>query len=448
MGRSAGGGWLKYLYVETYGCQMNVADTELLFGVLGKEGYAPTDEPSKADVMLVNTCAVRDNAEQRVIGRLGELKRFKRPGVVLGTVGCMAQRLGQQLLEDVPHVDLVIGPDGYRALPDLIEGALAGDRAADVDFKTWEHYEDIAPQREIGSKAFVTIQRGCDYRCTFCIVPMTRGRERSRKLSDVLAEVESLARRGVSEITLLGQTVNSYNDGERDFADMLYEVGAVAGIRRVRFTSPHPNDFSNRVIEAMAAVPTVCEHVHLPVQSGSSRVLKLMGRKYDREGYLRCVEQLRRSIPDIAISTDIIVGFPGETEAEFLETESLVREVGFDDAFTFKYSQRDGTGAVRLPDQVPEEVKGERLERIISTVREVACSRNMGLIGVKVEVLAEGMARRGELIQSRTRGNKVVLIDGPAELIGSYLTVRLTGTTGATFTGVPTPTGKELAIVG
>ena len=439
---------MKHLYVETYGCQMNVADTELMFGVLGKVGYVPTDDPGKADVMLVNTCAVRDNAERRVIGRLGELKRYKRPGVVLGTVGCMAQRLGQQLLDEVPQVDLVIGPDGYRALPELIDNAVRGDRTAEVEFRSWEHYEDLAPQREAGSKAFVTIQRGCDYRCTFCIVPMTRGRERSRKLADVAAEVEALVQRGVSEVTLLGQTVNSYHDDEHDFADLLHRVGGIAGIRGVRFTSPHPNDFNHRVIEAMATVPTVCEHVHLPVQSGSSRVLKLMGRRYDRSGYQKCVERLRHAIPGLVISTDIIVGFPGETDEEFLATDSLVRDVGFDDAFTFKYSQRDGTGAVRLSDQVPEAVKGERLERIISTVREVACKKNIGLLGTKVEVLVEGMARRGELLQSRTRTNKVVLIDGPAEWIGSYLTVRLTGTTGATFTGVPTPTGKELAIVG
>ncbi len=439
---------MKHLYVETYGCQMNVADSELMFGILAEVGYSPTEDPGAADVLLVNTCAVRDNAEQRVIGRLGELKRYKRPGVVLGTVGCMAQRLGQQLLDQVPYVDLVIGPDGYRALPELIERAEGGDRMAEVEFKAWEHYEDVQPQRPTSCKAFVTIQRGCDYRCTFCIVPMTRGRERSRRLLDVVAEVEALVEGGVSEVTLLGQTVNSYHDDGSDFADLLREVGHIPGIHRVRFTSPHPNDFSDAVIEAMASVATVCEHVHLPVQSGSSRVLKLMGRRYDRNGYIDCVDRLRRAIPELAISTDIIVGFPGETDEEFLETDNLVREVGFDDAFTFKYSQRKGTGAVRLKHQVPEAVKGERLERIIGTVREVACIKNIGMIGASVEVLVEGVARRGELLQSRTRSNKVVLIDGPAEWIGTYLTVRLTGTTGATFTGVPTSTGKELAIVG
>ncbi|UCG87408.1 MAG: tRNA (N6-isopentenyl adenosine(37)-C2)-methylthiotransferase MiaB [Gemmatimonadota bacterium] len=436
------------LYVETYGCQMNVADTELICGLLAGEGFESTTDPSRADVLLVNTCAVRDNAEQRVIGRLSELRRYKRPGIVLGVVGCMAQRLGQQLLDRVSHVDLVIGPDGYRALPELIEGARRGNRATETRFKAWEHYEDVPALRGDGPRAFVTVQRGCDYRCTFCVVPITRGRERSRRLADVVAEVENLVDHGISEVTLLGQTVNSYNDGQHDFADLLSAVGTVEGIRRVRYTSPHPNDFSERVLLAMATVPTVCEHVHLPVQSGSSHILKRMGRRYDRRQYEECVANLRRSIPNLAITTDIIVGFPGETEEDFLATESLVRQIGFDDAFTFKYSQREGTGAVRLPAQVPEATKGERLERIIATVREIACSRNLQLIGSREEVLVEGLARRGELLQSRTRANKVVLISGPAEWIGSYLTVRLTGTTGATFTGVPSAAGKELTIVG
>ncbi len=440
---------MKRVYIETYGCQMNVADTELILGGLGREGYEVTDDPAAADVMLINTCAVRDNAEQRVIGRMGELKRHKRPGVVLGVVGCMAQRLGTRLLDAAPHVDLVVGPDGYRGLPELIAGAAAGGRAADVEFKSWEHYEDI-PAERTGNRvgAFVTVQRGCDYRCTFCIVPMTRGRERSRNLSDVVREVEDLAARGTTEVTLLGQTVNSYRDGEHDFADLLEVVGTVAGISRLRFTSPYPNDFSPRVVEAMARVESVCEHVHLPVQSGSSAVLKRMGRRYTREQYLECVERLRSAVPDLAITTDIIVGFPGETDEDFLQTETLVREVGFDEAFTFRYSPREGTGAVRLPDPVPEEVAGERLERIIAVVRDVARRKNIQLVGTTQEVLVEKVARRGGLLQSRTRSNKIVLVEGPPEWIGSYHTVRISGTTGATFTAVPAQTGRELAIVG
>ena len=437
---------MKRVYIETYGCQMNVADTDLIVGLLGRSGYTATDSPDEADVILVNTCAVRDNAEQRVYGRVGELKRYKRPGDVMGIVGCMAQRLGRNLLDRVPHVDFVAGPDGYRTLPELILRAGGGERSAEVGFKSWEHYEDVptAPSNRV--RAFVTVQRGCNYRCTFCVVPMTRGPERSRKLADVVREVERVAASGTTEVTLLGQTVNSYHDGTRDFADLLRAVGEVDGIRRVRFTSPHPNDFSHRVIEAMAQVPEVCEHVHLPVQSGSSRVLKRMLRRYTRESYLECVDRLRAAVPDLAITTDIIVGFPGETEDDFLATDSLVREVQFDDAFTFKYSVRDGTPAVKIREHVPDELAGERLERLIGTVREVARRRNANLVGSTHEVLVEKEARRGGLLQSRTRANKVVLIEGSAETIGSYRRVRLTGTTGSTFTGVPVA-GRELAVL-
>jgi tRNA-2-methylthio-N6-dimethylallyladenosine synthase len=361
----------------------------------------------------------------------------------------MAQRLGTRLLERAPHVDLVVGPDGYRGLAELIAAARGGARAADVAFKAWEHYEDVEAVRpEEGASAFVTVQRGCDYRCTFCVVPMTRGPERSRTLGDVVREVEGLAAHGVTEVTLLGQTVNSYHDGQSDFADLLRAVGGVPGIRRVRFTSPHPNDFSDRVVAAMAEVPAVCEHVHLPVQSGSSRVLKRMLRRYTREQYLDCVARLRRAIPGIALTTDIIVGFPGETEADFADTEALVRAVGFDDAYTFKYSPRDGTAALKIKDQVPDVVAGERLERLIGTVRAVARRKNVGLVGSTHEVLVEKEARRGGLLQSRTRTNKVALVPGPAGWIGTYRTVRFTGTTGATFTAMPVTASRELLVVG
>ena len=439
---------MKRVYVETYGCQMNVADTELILGLLGRDGYVVTDTPAEADVILVNTCAIRDNAEQRIYGRVGELKRHKRAGGVLGVVGCMAQRLGAGLLDSVPHVDLVVGPDGYRALPELIHRAAVGERAVDVEFRSWEHYEDVPAVHTNRVSAFVTVQRGCNYRCTFCIVPMTRGPERSRNLTDVVREVEGLARGGVTEVTLLGQTVNSYHDGMHDFADLLRRVASVDGIRRLRFTSPHPNDFSQRVVDAMAEVREVCEHVHLPVQSGASRVLKRMLRRYSRESYLACVDRLRTVIPDLAVTTDIIVGFPGETEEDFLETESLVREVQFDDAFTFKYSVRDGTPAVKIKDHVRDDVAGERLERIIDTVRRIARSKNAGLVGTTHEVLVAKRARRGELLQSRTRTNKVVLIEGTLDLVSSYQHVRLTGTTGSTFTGVPVAVRRELAVIG
>jgi len=368
---------------------------------------------------------------------MGELKRYKRPGDVLGVVGCMAQRLGPKLLERVPQVDLVIGPDGYRGLPELIARARDGQRAAEVTFKEWEHYEDVPPVRANAISAFVTVQRGCDYRCTFCIVPMTRGPERSRKLADVVAEVTRLAVDGTTEVTLLGQTVNSYHDGEHDFAALLRAVGAVAGIRRVRFTSPYPTDFTPAVLAAMAETPAVCEHVHLPVQRGSSRTLKRMLRRYDRERYLEVVAALRAAVPGIALSTDLIVGFPGETEADFQETLSLVEHVEFDDAYTFKYSVREGTPAVRIKDHVAEEIKTERIGRLISAVRRVARRKNMGLVGSTQEVLVEGRAKRGELLQARTRTNKIALLEGPADWIGTYRQVRFTGTTGSTFTAWP-----------
>ena len=434
------------IYIETYGCQMNVSDSELMLGVLGRDGYVRTDDPALADVLLVNTCAVRDHAEQKVLSRLGELKVYKRRDTVLGVVGCMAQRLGPRLLERVPQVDLVIGPDGYGGLPELIARARAGERAVQVEFKSWEHYEDVPPLRDRAVSAFVTVQRGCDYRCTFCIVPMTRGPERSRKLADVVREVEGLAAGGTTEVTLLGQTVNSYTDGEHDFADLVRAVGAVAGLRRLRFTSPYPTDFTDRVLAALAETPTVCEHVHLPVQSGSSRVLKRMLRRYDRARYLDVVAALRRALPGIALTTDIIVGFPGETEQDFQETVSLVEQVGYDDAFTFKYSPREGTPATRLKDAVPDDVAGERLERLIALVRGLARRKNVGLVGTTHEVLVEGRAKRGALLQGRTRTNKVALFAGPDEWIGSYRDLRLTGTTGSTFTGWPLQ--RELAGVG
>ena len=434
------------LYLETYGCQMNVADTELIAGALGRDGYVPTDDPAEADVLIVNTCAIRDHAEQRVLGRMGELKRYKRPGTVLGVVGCMAQRLGPRLLERVPQVDLVIGPDGYRGLPELIARARGGERATDVAFREWEHYEDVPAERAGGPSAFVTVQRGCDYRCTYCIVPMTRGPERSRKLADVVREVADLAARGTTEVTLLGQTVNSYHDGAHDFADLLRAVGAVEGIRRVRFTSPHPNDFSPRVLAAMAETPAVCEHVHLPAQSGSSRVLRRMLRRYTRERYLEVVDALRAAVPGLALTTDIIVGFPGETADDFAATLSLVEAVGFDDAYTFRYSPRDGTPSVRLGDAVPEDVAAERLQALIATVRRVARRVNAGLVGTTHEVLVEGTARRGGLLQARTRANKVALFEGPPDWIGSYRRARFTGTTGSTFTAWPLD--REPAAVG
>jgi tRNA-2-methylthio-N6-dimethylallyladenosine synthase len=425
------------VYIETYGCQMNVSDSELMLGKLTAEGYTAVDRPDGADVILVNTCAIRDHAEQRVIGRLGELKRHMKSDTVVGVTGCMAQRLGPRLLK-AKHVSLVIGPDGYRALPALVEGARRGQRTVSTDFDLEEHYEDFSPKRFDRVKAWIPVQRGCDYRCTYCIVPYTRGAERSRRLADVVREARDVVADGMSEVVLLGQTVNSYHDGEHDFADLLRAVGSVPGVRRVRFTSPHPNDFSERVVRALAEVPAVCEHVHLPMQSGSTNVLKRMLRRYSREEYFDCLARLRAAIPGLSVTTDIIVGFPGETDADFEETLSAVREAGFMDAFMFKFSPREGTPATRMPAEwtVAEEVTSERMDRLVEAVRAGARAQNLQLLGRQYEVLVEREARRGgDLLQARTRDFRTVLVPGDVSMIGNYLTVELTGTTGSTFTG-------------
>ena len=435
------------VYIETYGCQMNVSDSELMLGKLIAEGYVAVNSPEGADVVLVNTCAIRENAEQRVIGRLGEMRRQIGKDTILGVTGCMAQRLGTRLLETDTRVSLVVGPDAYRSLPHLIEAAQKGERFTATDFDLEEHYEDFQARRFEGVKAWIPVQRGCDYRCTYCIVPYTRGPERSRQLDDVVRETAEVVAQGLSEVVLLGQTVNSYTDGTHDFADLLRAVGAVEGIRRVRFTSPHPNDFSDRVIAAMAEVSTVCEHVHLPMQSGSTRTLKRMLRRYTREEYLDCAARLRAAIPGLGLTTDIIVGFPGETDEEFEETLSAVRELAFDDAFLFKFSMREGTPATRLPAEllVPTEVVDERFNRLLQTVRGIARDKNMRRLGERMEVLVEKEARKGgDMLQARSRDFKTVIVPGALSMIGSYLTVELTGTTGSTFTGTPVSTRAPL----
>ena len=425
------------VYIETYGCQMNVSDSELMLGKMVASGYDETDAPDNADVILLNTCAIREHAEQRVIGRLGEMKSRMKKDAIVGVTGCMAQRLGPQILKRAKHVSLVIGPDGYRSLPLLVENARRGVRATATDFDLEEHYEDFKPRRFDKVKAWVPVQRGCDYRCTYCIVPTTRGPERSRNLDEVVRETREIVAEGMSEVVLLGQTVNSYTDGTHDFADLLRAVGAVDGVKRLRFTSPHPNDFSDRVIAAMAETEAVCEHVHLPMQSGSSRTLKRMLRRYSREGYFECVDRLRTAMPGLAMTTDVIVGFPGESEEDFEETLSAVRQVGFDDAYTFKFSAREGTPATRMPESetISDEVASDRLARLITIVRAGIRERNMQSLGERREVLIEKEARRGGLLQARTRDFKTVIVPGEKEMIGTYANVELTGTTGSTFTG-------------
>jgi tRNA-2-methylthio-N6-dimethylallyladenosine synthase len=435
----------KRAYVETYGCQMNVSDGELMEGILAGRGYVIVDRPEDADVVLINTCAIREHAESRVLGRVAQLNGLKRerPELVIGVTGCMAQRMGDTLLEQAPYVDLVMGPDGYRGLPEAL-GSLAVEprprrrtQLAVLDLDPTENYQGLEQLRSEGPSAWVPIQRGCDHRCTFCIVPYVRGPEKNRSAAEVLAEVRGLARQGVTEITLLGQTVNSYRDGGTAFPRLLKDVARVDGVRRVRFTSPHPNDVTPELVHVMADERAVCEHLHLPAQSGSNRTLKRMLRRYTVEELLEKVRLVRAEIPDIAISTDIIVAFPGETDAEFRETLDLMRTVRFDEAYTYKYSPREGTPATRMPADefvAPAEAQA-RLEELIDLSRGIQAEINQSEVGRVEEVLIEKDGRHQGQVLGRTRRNKVVVFDGDASRIGEYTRVTLERTTGATFAG-------------
>lgn len=455
----------KRAYVETYGCQMNISDGELMEGILETGGYEIVDAPEDADVVLVNTCAIREHAEKRVLGRVSQLNGLKRerPEMVLGVTGCMAQRMGATLLEEAPYVDLVMGPDGYRGLPETLTRIERGSGAkvrADapppqrgpqltvLQLDMDENYQGLEQRRTDGPTAWVPIQRGCDHRCTYCIVPYVRGGEKNRGALEIVSEVRRLAERGVSEVTLLGQTVNSYVWRDVGFADLLRDVARVDGIRRVRYTSPHPNDVTPQLVEVMAEEPAVCEHLHLPAQSGNDRTLKRMLRRYTVESLLDKVEMVRSSMPDIALSTDIIVAFPGETDEEFRDTLDLMRTVRFDDAYTYKYSAREGTPATRLPqeDFVEPDVAQARLEELIAVSRSIQAEINAAEVGRVEEVLIEGEGRDEGQIRGRTARNKVVVFDGAPERIGSYTSVLLDHTTGATFSGSEVRTEARAAV--
>jgi len=433
-------------YIETYGCQMNIGDSELMAGALAARGYVRVDAPDEADVIVVNTCAIREHAEQRVFGRIGQLQavRRDRPEVVLAVTGCMAQRLGPRLLERSTGVDLVAGPDSYRSLGELVDSIRSGGIERGqllLDLDEDENYEGIPSLRGQGASAWVTVQRGCDHRCTFCIVPYVRGPEKNRDPAEVLAETRAAVNAGFVEITLLGQTVNSYRHGDTTFARLLREVARVPGVRRVRFTSPHPNDVDDGLLEVMAAEPTVCAQLHLPVQSGSDRVLKRMVRRYSRAAFLAIVDRVRKRVPGIALSTDVIVGFPGETASDFEQTADLLRRVRFDDAYLYRYSLRDGTPATRFPseDFIDDETAGRRLSELISLQREIQREIHESEIGNVVEVLAEREARsRGDLL-GRTESNKAVVFPAGGTAIGAFVDVRLLSTTGATFIGEVVP---------
>ena len=436
---------MKHLYIETYGCQMNVADSEVVASVMKMAGYEPCESLDEADAVFLNTCSVRDNAEQKIIHRLEALNAMRRKGrkLIIGVLGCMAERVKDGLLNE-HGADLVAGPDAYLSLPDLIAQAEVGNKAIDIELSTTETYRDIVPERYCGSRisGFVSIMRGCNNFCHYCIVPYTRGRERSRDIDSILTEARDLESRNYKEITLLGQNVNSYcwkrEDGtEIRFPELLRTVArAVPGLR-IRFSTSHPKDMSDETLHVIAEEPNVCRHIHLPVQSGSDRILKLMNRKYTREWYMDRVAAIRRIVPDCGLSTDIFAGYCSETEEDHQLSLSLMRECGYDSAFMFKYSERPGTYASRhLPDDVSEEVKIRRLNELIALQNELSAESNAKCVGKEYEILVEGVSKRSrEQLFGRTEQNKVVVFDRGTHHPGEYVRVRITSSSSATLQG-------------
>ena len=425
------------VYVETYGCQMNLADTEIVLGIMSKSGYSPTDTMNDADVVLLNTCSVREHAEEKIRQRLSTIRSQKpdKPNLVVGVLGCMAERLRSNLL-DGRKVDVVVGPDEYRRLPQLLEGALAGNQGLGVRLSRTETYDDIIPFRAEGISAWISVMRGCDKFCTFCIVPFTRGRERSRTLAGVVNEVEQLVRQGIRQVTLLGQNVNSYRDGEKDFADLLAAVANVEPFVRIRFTTSHPQDLSDKLIDTIAAHDNLCKYIHLPVQSGSTRVLEAMNRTYTRDHYMELAKRIRARVPGVALSTDIIAGFPTETDDEHRETLSLMEEVRYDGAYMFKYSPREGTPAYKMGDDVSEDVKTRRLGEIISLQQKISYEINESLIGRIFEVMVDGTSRKSdEQLSGRTDTNKTVVFPRGTQKAGDVVKVKIDRVSMATLFG-------------
>ncbi len=448
----------KKLYIESYGCQMNAADSEVVASIMKMDGYSLTDNQEEADAIFVNTCSVRDNAEQRVLNRLQTFRSFKKkkkPKLIIGIIGCMAERIKEELIEK-HGVDIVVGPDAYLDLPSLVGSVEQGEKAINVALSTTETYKDIIPSR-IGNplSGYISIMRGCNNFCTYCIVPYTRGRERSRDVNSILTELKDLDAKGYKEVTLLGQNVNSYKfqtpdlpigdlqfkfqiDKIIDFPELVKRVAETAPNMRIRFTTSHPKDMSDETLEVMATYPNLCRSIHLPVQSGSDRILELMKRKYTRAWYMDRIAAIRRYLPDASISTDIFAGFCSETEADHQDSLSLMREVGYDMAFMFKYSERPGTFAAKnLPDDVPEDIKLRRLNEIIALQGELSLARNKADIGKTVEVLVEGFSKRSkEHFFGRTSQNKVVIFPKEGNQIGSFVQVKITEASAATLKGI------------
>lgn len=429
----------KKLYVETYGCQMNFADTEIVNGIMNKAGYDLSENPNDAAIILLNTCSIRENAEAKVIQRLTEIKKFKKanPKLVVGVIGCMAERLKRNLLHKKSIVDLVIGPDEYRKLPDLIDNILdSGEKGIAVKLSRVETYDDIAPIRKDGISAWLSVMRGCDKFCSFCVVPYTRGRERSRTLQSIVAEITQLEKQGFKDVTLLGQNVNSYRSGNFDFADLLEHCALAVPNVRIRFTTSHPQDISIKLINVIAKHNNICKYIHLPIQSGSNRILDLMKRNYTVEHYLNIIKIIRDIIPDVCLSTDIITGFCTETEDDHKMTLDIMKEVKYDGAYMFKYSPRENTKAWHYDDDVDEEIKTRRIMEIVELQRQISEEININQIGKVFEVIIEGKSKKSkEMLFGRTDGNKTVIIPDIGIKAGESVLVKITKANSATLFG-------------
>jgi tRNA-2-methylthio-N6-dimethylallyladenosine synthase len=438
------------VYIETYGCQMNVADTELMFGGLVKEGWEVAKSLDEADVILMNTCAVREKAEDRVYGRASQLLRFKytNPNLVLGITGCMAEHLKEKIIEKAPYIDVVVGPDAYRRLPAILQQATGKDPIIDVRLDKQETYDGMTPARGPGVSGWVTIQRGCDKFCTFCIVPYTRGRERGTSPRETLRQVRELADMGYREVSLLGQTVNSYRYEDVDFADLLRSVASIPGIDRVRYTSPYPVDFNSKLIETLATLPNVPRYLHLPLQSGSDAVLNHMNRGYSLQEFRQIVADLRQAMPDIAISTDMIVGYPTETEDDYEASMAVMRELRFDSAFMFAYSEREGTlASKKIPDVITPEVKQQRLARMIAQQEAISGEKYRQRVGTVVEVLVEGLSRKGEGWFGKSGDFKTTVVAHDDRLrAGSLARVYVDTATSHTLFGHVVPDDQQKAV--
>ena len=429
----------KTYYLETYGCQMNVADSELIESILKREGYCATQNMHAADAIFVNTCAIREHAEEKVHSRLGTFHKVKkeRPEVIVGVLGCMAQNLKDELLENKPYIDIILGPDSYRSLSDIFSRKTKyNGNVVDTKLSRFEVYDDLFPSRKEGVNAWISIMRGCDKFCTFCIVPFTRGRERSRSVESIRQEASEAVANGFVEVTLLGQNVNSYHHENRNFHHLLEEVASVSGLKRIRYTSPHPQDVTEELLSVMAAYPVICNSIHLPLQAGSNRILKRMNRTYSKEHFIALADKIRAYLPGVGISTDIIVGFPGEQAADFQETLDVMNSVKFDSAFTFKYSPRPYTKAEQYSDQIPEVVKQERLQKVIDVQRKNTLLQNRKMIGNVEMILVEKDSKRAaDQWAGRTDSNKWVIFDKCDAKIKDLVPVRIMDAKGISLHG-------------